>query len=159
MDECCSDLKGADNIVQYCWCIPGAPSPWLKISLLHLKYLYQVLCTQSSFTCFSLLRSQSLKAKVQGDNYKAAKNARKSLVKDLIEKLGIYFRLILKIEPDYHNRRQNNSNNNNKSHLWEMGESDYHIIRLKKHVKNRKVHLYIQKIMVKSMPDTITEKT
>lgn len=83
----------------------------------------------------------------------------KSLVKDLRKKLGIYFRLILKIEPDYHNRRQNNSNNNNKiSKLWEMGESDYHIIRLKKkrHVKNRKVHL-IQKNNNKST-DTITEK-
>lgn len=100
--------------------------PWLKISspseMTPRKFKGQH-PTFSLFFSSLPFRSQSLKARVcKGIIIKQSKMLGKSLVKDLRKKLGIYFRLILKIEPDYHNQSQNNSNNNNKiSKLWEMG--------------------------------------
>ena len=54
-----------------------------------------------------------------------AKNAKEKSCKRPEKKLTLYFRLILKIGPNYHNQRQKQTNkqtkNNKTSKPWEMG--------------------------------------
>ena len=67
-----------------------------------------------------------------------AKNAKEKSCKRPEKKLTLYFRLILKIGPNYHNQRQKQTNKQtNKQKIikpanpGKWGESDYHIIRFK----------------------------